>query len=219
MTYPGGKGKCFQQLINLMPPHEIYIETHLGSGAVLKNKKPAFKNIGIDLDSDVIKSWEDYISDNYEFINADAFEFLTKYPFSGKELIYCDPPYVLSTRKQKKIYKHEYSDEQHEKLLNLLCSIPCMIMISGYKNKLYDEKLSHWRKEKFFAKTHTGVREEHVWLNFKKPTTLHDASFLGSNFRERHIIKKRHNRLIQKFASMDPIERNHILEMLNKKYN
>ncbi|MBS0352463.1 MAG: DNA adenine methylase, partial [Proteobacteria bacterium] len=48
MSYPGGKGKCYQRLINLMPPHETYIETHLGSGAVLRNKRPAKTTIGID---------------------------------------------------------------------------------------------------------------------------------------------------------------------------
>lgn len=219
MTYPGGKGKCFQQLINLMPPHDTYIETHLGSGAVLKHKRPALKNIGIDLDPEIIHSWKTKISDNYEFINTDAFDFLASYSFNGKELIYCDPPYVLSTRKRQKIYKYEYSDEQHEKLLNLLCTIPCMVMISGYISELYEQKLTNWRKEKFLAKTHTDVREEYVWLNFSAPTILHDASFLGGNFRERYTIKKRHSRLIHKFDSMSPIERNHVLEILNKKYH
>ncbi len=50
MSYPGGKGKCYQRLINLMPPHETYIESHLGGGAVLRNKRPAKANIGIDAD-------------------------------------------------------------------------------------------------------------------------------------------------------------------------
>ncbi|WP_050846176.1 DNA adenine methylase [Aggregatibacter actinomycetemcomitans] len=218
MTYPGGKGKCFQKIINLMPPHDVYIETHLGSGAVLRNKKPALKNIGIDLDFDVIQSWIGYSPENHKFFNNDALAFLTKYLFTGKELVYCDPPYVLSTRRKQKIYKYEYTDEQHGELLDLLCKIPCMVMISGYENELYDEKLSLWRKEKFFSKTHNGVREECVWLNFPPADKLHDASFLGANFRERYTIKKRLNRLIQKFELMDPIERDYILEILNKKY-
>ena len=41
MKYLGGKGQTFQKLINLMPPHDVYIETHLGGGAVIRNKKPA----------------------------------------------------------------------------------------------------------------------------------------------------------------------------------
>ena len=35
MRYPGGKGKTYHQIINLLPPHKTYIETHLGGGAVV----------------------------------------------------------------------------------------------------------------------------------------------------------------------------------------
>ena len=41
MNYPGGKGGVYQRLINLMPPHDVYIETHLGGEAIIRNKKPA----------------------------------------------------------------------------------------------------------------------------------------------------------------------------------
>ena len=48
--YPGGKGRSFRTLINLMPPHDRYVETHVGGGAVLRHKLAAKKSIGIDLD-------------------------------------------------------------------------------------------------------------------------------------------------------------------------
>ena len=53
--YPGGKGGVFQRLINLMPSHEVYIETHLGGGAIMRNKRPALRNIGIEIDPKVIR--------------------------------------------------------------------------------------------------------------------------------------------------------------------
>jgi hypothetical protein len=58
-TYPGGKGGSgvHQNIINLIPPHGVYIETHLGGGSILKYKRPAAVNIGIDLDPEVIKAW------------------------------------------------------------------------------------------------------------------------------------------------------------------
>ena len=57
MTYPGGKGHAFTHIINQMPPHQVYIETHLGGGFVLANKKPALiLNVGLDLDPEVITS-------------------------------------------------------------------------------------------------------------------------------------------------------------------
>jgi DNA adenine methylase len=43
-------GLC-QPVIALMPPHDTYIETHLGGGAKMKRKPPASHNIGIDLDA------------------------------------------------------------------------------------------------------------------------------------------------------------------------
>jgi hypothetical protein len=51
MTYPGGKNGAgvYQTIINLMPPHEVYIEPFLGSGAVMRLKRPALLNIGVDL--------------------------------------------------------------------------------------------------------------------------------------------------------------------------
>jgi len=57
MNYPGGKGGVFHKLINLMPPHEVYIETHLGGGAIMSSKRRTMRNIGIEIDSDVIDLW------------------------------------------------------------------------------------------------------------------------------------------------------------------
>ncbi|MCD4763305.1 MAG: hypothetical protein K8R28_04685, partial [Desulfobacterales bacterium] len=41
MKFPGGKGGTYQKYINLMPPHEVYIESHLGGGAILRYKRRA----------------------------------------------------------------------------------------------------------------------------------------------------------------------------------
>jgi site-specific DNA-adenine methylase len=57
MRYPGGKGRCYQHLISLMPPHRTYIETHLGGGAVLRHKRPAETNIGLEKDEAVVERW------------------------------------------------------------------------------------------------------------------------------------------------------------------
>ena len=57
MRYPGGKGRTFQHVINLIPPHRVYIETHLGGGAVMRHKRPSAYSIGIDADQKVIGTW------------------------------------------------------------------------------------------------------------------------------------------------------------------
>ena len=59
MSYFGGKSGAgvFQTLINLMPPHEVYIEPFLGGGAVMRLKRPAPLNLGIELDPGAIAAF------------------------------------------------------------------------------------------------------------------------------------------------------------------
>ena len=51
MTYPGGKAGAgvYQRIINQIPPHDVYVEPFLGDGALLRRKRPAGRNIGIEL--------------------------------------------------------------------------------------------------------------------------------------------------------------------------
>ena len=88
MRYPGGKGKCYQHIINVFPPHSIYIETHLGGGAVLRHKKPAATSIGVDRDAAVIQSWERLFPLLASYVEADAVDFLTSQHLGGDELVY-----------------------------------------------------------------------------------------------------------------------------------
>ena len=52
MSYPGGKNGSgvHQRIINLIPPHRVYIEGCVGSGAILRTKRPASASYAIDLD-------------------------------------------------------------------------------------------------------------------------------------------------------------------------
>src|SRR3954465_4816137 len=96
MRYPGGKGKCFQHIINLMPPHRVYIETHLGGGAVLRHKRPAERTIGGEIDPRVVQAWRGPPAPipGLQVREVDALVFLRDFSFEGDELVYADPPYV-----------------------------------------------------------------------------------------------------------------------------
>jgi DNA adenine methylase len=218
MRYPGGKGKCYQHFINLMPPHHTYIESHLGGGAVLRNKEPAKRNIGIDLDPNVIARWQISYPGLCELIEADAFQFLSTFPYSGEELVYVDPPYLPNIRRREKVYRFDYQQEQHETLLTLLRRLPCMVMVSGYDSSLYNELLAGWHKVTFSAKTHVDVRQECVWLNFEPASKLHDGRYRGATFRERQTIKRRRARMYDRIQCMDPVERNELIQWLSSKY-
>ena len=213
MTYPGGKNHCYQKIINLIPPHRVYIETHLGSGAVARMKRPADRSILIDLDPDVIRTAGSVITENgdaaVELVNVDAAEFLQNYQFHGDEFIYSDPPYVMEARRQQRqIYRYEYTRQQHVALLTVLTALPCRVMISGYWSDLYEEMLAGWNVETFEAMTRGGsMATEVLWMNYPAPVDLHDYRYLGDTFRERERIKRKKQRWLNKLRHMDILER------------
>lgn len=218
MKYPGGKGKTFQHVINLMPPHRVYIETHVGGGAVLRHKLPAARSIAIDADEQVIAQWRARAMPDVEFIHGRAEAFLARHVFQGDELVYVDPPYHPETRRQTRIYRHEYDADDHEALLTQLVALPCAVIVSGYAHPMYDSLLRGWRTTEFRAKTHTDVRTETLWFNFEPPRMLHDSRHRGANFRERQTLKRRLERLQERVHAMDPVERAAFTQWLNTTY-
>jgi site-specific DNA-adenine methylase len=199
-----------------MPPHEVYIETHLGGGAVMRYKRPSMRNIGIEIDPEVIRMWASDNRVGCELIHGDAVTYLKEYRFTGKELIYCDPPYLRETRKKYyPLYKYEYTYEQHIKLLEVIKDLPCMVMISGYRSKLYTEFLKDWHTHFFRAATHNGTAVECVWMSYPPPEELHDYRYLGSTFRERERIKKKLKRWVAKLKSMPVLERQALLSAID----
>lgn len=218
MRYPGGKGKCFHQIVNLMPPHHTYIEAYLGGGAVLRNKRPAGRTIGIEIDPQVVERWQRVQRHAVEVVHADAVGYLRHYDFDGGELVYLDPPYVPATRLKKRVYRYDYTEEQHVELLATIKAIPCMVMISGYDNAMYDQHLAGWNKTRFRANSRSGLREECVWFNFARPTVLHDSTYLGETFRERQSLKRRTERLHERIESMDPVERHELINWINTRF-
>ncbi len=218
MHFPGGKGGLYRQLIGLMPPHEVYIETHLGSGAVLRFKRPAARNIGIDLDLDVIRTWQERPVRNLEIRQADAVDFLHAFPYRGTELIYCDPPYLTATRRRRRIYRFDYSEQDHEELLATLKALPAMVMLSGYDSDLYRERLSGWRCVRFRTGSHGQSRVEAVWMNFDPPAVPHDLRYVGRDFREREQIRRRQQRLKRRVESLKPAERALLFEWMKERF-
>ena len=222
MNFPGGKGGTYQKYINLMPPHEVYIESHLGGGAIMRYKKTAKRNIGIEIDSAIIEIWNSRNQADFELIHGDAISFLKNYPFTGKELVYCDPPYLRETRKKYyPLYKYEYSLSQHIELLEIIKLLPCLVMISGYESQLYKESLKSWHTYSFQVTTHNGMATEWIWMNYSKSDQLHDYRYLGNNFREREKIKLKLKRWAARFKAMPALERQALLSTLqtvNQKY-
>jgi len=86
--------------------------------------------------------------------------------------IYCDPPYLISTRKQY-LYKHEMSDKAHVELLTLLLEHKGKVLLSGYDNDLYNQMLEGWHKEYKSTTAEQGLkRTEVLWMNYSPHNQL-----------------------------------------------
>lgn len=205
-SYFGSKaasGLC-QTIISLMPPHETYIETHLGGGAIMQRKAPAANNIGIDLDAAALASFT--CAYPVRLVNDCAHRFLAQYEFSGRELVYSDPPYLRHTRSSRRRYRFDYTAADHIALLERLKSLPCSVLVSGYPSALYDALLEDWHSVALQVMTRGGVRTEKLWFNYSLER-VHWASYAGRNFTDRQRIKRKAQRWQNHYRALPPGER------------
>ncbi len=133
--------------------------------------------------------------------------------------IYCDPPYLMSTRSfQQNLYRHEFAtEEEHRSLLSLLLQLPCRIAISGYASPLYAAMLACWRSITFQAQTRGGTpATEWLWMNYPEPFELHDYRYLGDTYRDRERIQRKQKRWHARLQRMSRLERYALLEAISQ---
>jgi DNA adenine methylase len=123
-------------------------------------------------------AWENYINREIhltierlqwvKILNECAF--VTIEELSNKStLFYLDPPYMHETRVTKSAYTHEFSDEDHFRLLKLITRVPGKLFISGYDTELYRLLLKGWTVHSFNRPSDSGQtkvkarRKELVW--------------------------------------------------------
>ncbi|MFJ5341776.1 DNA adenine methylase [Pectobacterium sp. CHL-2024] len=237
MGYLGSKAVsgAYQKIIANMPPHDTYIETHLGSGAVMFYKPRALRNYGADLDEtariQTLQRWKDQgiKPPMLDFFHGDAVYFLESLKpngvitgvsgFSklGRVLVYCDPPYMPETRTSRARYRYEYTVADHERLLACLMSLPenVSVILSGYPSRLYDETLAGWRSMEFQAMTRGGVRTEKIWMNYPEGAA-YSAAFAGKDYIDRQRIKRKAERWAAKYRAMPHAERLAVMAELMK---
>ncbi|MFV0351209.1 MAG: DNA adenine methylase [Oscillospiraceae bacterium] len=99
--------------------------------------------------------------------SIDALELIKAY--NAKDvLIYADPPYLLSTRSQKKHYRHEMTDADHAELLQVLRQHKGFVVLSGYDNDLYNSCLQDWHTDTIPTRaSNAQPRIEKIWMNFE----------------------------------------------------
>lgn len=208
---------CYQRIINQIPPHRIYIEPFVGSGAILRMKRPANLSICLDLEPGAIAALRDRVPPETRLLEADGIQFLAKYPFVGDEFVYCDPPYLPEACRTRIRYRHKLTWHDHRRLLRILLNLPCRVAISGYWSELYSHTLDGWRSDHWPQITRGGYTiDEWLWMNYPTPEALHDYRYLGRDYREREKFTRRRKRWTAKLERMAPIERYAILAALEQ---
>lgn len=87
----------------------------------------------------------------------DALEVITDYGRHPGVLLYCDPPYVGSTRAAN--YRHEMTrDDQHRELAAALADCKASVVLSGYHSSLYEDLYDGWHRAELKAWTGNGIR-------------------------------------------------------------
>ncbi len=101
----------------------------------MMRKPPSLRSIGIDCDIQAIKA---FVCDHpLELVDGRAHTFLSSFPFSCRELIYSNPPYLQATRR----YLFDDTKTNSVALLDLFKQLPCQVMVSGHASALYDATL------------------------------------------------------------------------------
>jgi DNA adenine methylase len=97
---------------------------------------------------------------------------------SENTFFYCDPPYVIEARnKTDKVYKFEFTNQNHEEFIDEVLKLKGMVLISGYEHPIY-ERLENNGFTKFIHQkvinTSGGSRAQNriyarecVWANQK----------------------------------------------------
>ena len=102
--------------------------------------------------------------------NRPAIDIIRLYD-SENTLFYCDPPYIHTTRGDSKAYGYEMTNDEHERLADVLNRIKGKAAVSNYDcelmNLLYPAP--KWRKFQATERTiHStkGKRTEVLWMNY-----------------------------------------------------
>ena len=95
-----------------------------------------------------------------------------------------------------------------------------MVMLSGYRSRLYDSIIGCWRQMDFQTRNRAGKSAiETIWMNFPAPLKLHDYRYLGQGFRERERIKRKRDRWKAKLLKMSELERQAVVSAINELNN
>lgn len=250
MSYPGNKGfqHAVRNIVNLIPPHQLYVEPFAGSAGIARNICGGHGMILNDIDPHVYLDlmryfpdatigkdialesivWMEVFIGNFQTIlyNLDAFHLLEMIQgldipssMAKQVFIYLDPPYPIHSRRSRKaIYNYEMSNADHVKLLRTVLQCSYNCMISTYPNDLYAYMLKDWNMHQFKTSVHGSSGKELIYFNYDPPQELHDYQFLGKDSWDRQRINRKVQRTLRKFSELPALERNKLIHSINNEF-
>lgn len=161
----------------------------LGQGIQPSMRHNGFRNGGAKYETSVARLWKkrnlnltavtERISD-WIIENQSAEKIMLRYN-TPDAVIFCDPPYVHSTRNRNaqvktiRDYAAEMTDVEHELFLIVCRHLKSRVIISGYDNELYNTLLADWHRQEInvisamaaaLPNADDGHRTEVIWANF-----------------------------------------------------
>lgn len=222
-TYPGRKGAAgvWQTIVSEIPKCKIFVDAMCGSG-IIASKVQADTIVLNDLNDVVITQLEQKNNHlkHVRFTNYSYEKLFSVLSQSDGVVFYFDPPYLFETRQSKlPLYRHEWNENDHARFLSLIIQVKKPVLISHYPCNLYDTVLKDWRIIEYEAMTHTGMRKENLYMNFKAPLLLQNWQHVGENFTDRQRIKRKITRLINSLKNETEKERAAIITAVVDEYS
>ena len=177
------------------------VRSHLahGTGGARMDRPTGFRIDGASATTNVAGEWADLPAAVAEIVERirgvnirqkPAMELIERFD-DPKVLIYLDPPYLPATRSTKSrkpgeryhTYAVEMTDADHFELLERIRESSAMIVLSGYPDERYDQRLPGWTRRQVAARAHrNSPRTECLWLNpavvnrLEQPDLFEDAA-------------------------------------------
>ncbi len=220
--YPGRKAASgsWQKILAEVPKCKVFIDAMCGSGFIGSMVKGC-KVLMNDIDKTTLEGIRHNGGPNIELSNQSYIEVIKRMNKGNQDTVfYFDPPYLMETRSyQAKLYRHDWSTEDHKVFLKVVKSITTPVMISHYPCDLYNKTLHKWRKITYPSMTRGGVKQEGLYLNYPQPVLLQFPELIGSDFTDRQRIQRKVTRLINKLKNEAENERAAILTTIINHFN
>ncbi|MCL4639329.1 MAG: DNA adenine methylase [Olivibacter sp.] len=223
-TYFGSKNAhgAYQNIISLIPRCNVFVDAMVGNGGIAGNLMLPDLTILNDIDRTIIDGFvfNGQPSKTIVLENVDYRKLINKYDKGSDTVFYFDPPYLISTRSsRRRVYRYDWSDQDHVDFLALVKNIQSNVLISHYPCELYDNRLAEWRTHDFTIQSRGGQKRERVYMNFEVPEILQDFRYIGKDYTDRQRIKRKISRHLSRLKRLEGNERVAVLSAIIEEFD